>query len=359
MKICITAELLRHTPFTGVENYAYQLIQSLSHASNIPLSVIVGPDIGGLQLPDSIRKIIHRPLKFPGRYSLSAFLAPPKCINSFDIIHCPTVAAPFFFKPRAKVIMTVHDLIPVLYPQWHIQRRKIYFKHFLKYRFRFVDHFIAVSANTKRDLIGCFGIDPQKVSIVHEGIGKQFSHGTGDRDNFILAVGTIEPRKNLKRVIKAFLRAREKYGIANKLLIAGTMGWNCREEMALMRTHRASVKALGYVSDQDLVDLYRKAACLVYPSLYEGFGLPVIEAMACGCPVITSNVSSLPEVAGEAALTVNPYCTDEIAEAIFRVISDRDLHRRLSNAGRRRAGGFTWDRCAGETLNVYKKVMQN
>ena len=308
-------------------------------------------------LGQKVNAIPHKPLEYPGRYSLSAILMPPKCLDDFDIIHCPTVAAPFFFKPNAKVVMTVHDLIPLLFPQWHILRRRLYFKFFLNYRFRFVDQFIAVSAHTKKDLIRCFGISPQKISVVHEGAAEHFSPGNGDKQDYFLAVGTIEPRKNLRRIIKAFLQVREKTNPPHKLLIAGAKGWNCQKDIMLMKQHWPHIEMLGYVPDKNLPELYRRATCLIYPSLYEGFGLPVIEAMACGCPVITSNLSSLPEIAGDAAIQINPYNTDELAGAMIRLAGDQSLQRELANSGLKRSTEFTWDHCARQTLAVYEKAL--
>ena len=358
MKICVTGGLLSNTPFTGVETFTYHLIRALSRIPGNEISVVANPGVDPNLFRENVNLIRHRPMQFPGRYSLSAFLFPPKCIDAFDVVHCPTVAAPFFFKPAAKVVMTVHDLIPILFPQWHILRRRLYFAHFLKYRFRYVDHFIAVSENTKADLTRCFGINREKISVIHNGIGVHFSPGGSRRDDYILAVGTIEPRKNLLRLMQAFVRLKDKYHINHQLVIAGTIGWKCKRELKLIESYPSSIKMLGYVSDQDLVNLYRNAVCMVYPSLYEGFGLPVIEAMACGCPVITSNLSSLPEVAGDAALSINPYNIDEISDAMHRLIADRNLQQRLSASGIQRAGTFSWDRCARETINVYQRMFK-
>ena len=359
MKICITGELLGNRPFTGVENYAYQLIRTLSESTADDLWVLGPPGLDPGLFNPNVNLLVHKPLKYPGRYSLSAVLMPPRCLHEFDIVHCPTVAAPFFFRPRAKVVMTVHDLIPILHPRWHILRRRLYFNCFLRYRIRFVDHLIAVSANTKRDLVRCFNIAPEKISVSYNGVSKHFRPGTGKKKKCILAVGTIEPRKNLRRVIQAFVLLKKKHNLPHKLMIAGAPGWYCQEELKLVEKHRACIELLGYVPDEDLPALYRQAACLVYPSLYEGFGLPVIEAMACGCPVIASDRSSLPEIAGDAALQVNPYDIGELADAILRVAMDASLREKMSALGLKKSAEFSWQRCAERTLQIYDKVLSN
>jgi glycosyltransferase involved in cell wall biosynthesis len=185
-----------------------------------------------------------------------------------------------------------------------------------------------------------------------------FSAANRSKENYLLAVGTIEPRKNLKRVIQAFLvLKRHRKNLADRLLIVGTKGWGYDDTVELMQRHTDSVQFLGYVSDHELQNLYRKAKGLIYPSIYEGFGLPVLEAMASGCPVVTSDRSSLPEIGGDAVLYVNPHDILQIAAAMEKLLTDDGLRRTLAERGLARASRFSWERCAQETVAVYQKIL--
>src|SRR6185436_7930623 len=168
-------------------------------------------------------------------------------------------------------------------------------------------------------------------------------------------VGTIEPRKNLERLLEAFSRACVAAGSGHRLVLAGAQGWGYESVLAKIRTERLedTVTLTGTVARDDLVHLYRGADLFAYPSLYEGFGLPIVEAMACGTPVVTADVASLPEIAGNATLLVDPRDVAALADAIARGIGDSALRGRLRAAGLERARGFTWERCARETLAVY------
>ncbi|MBI4141752.1 glycosyltransferase family 4 protein, partial [Candidatus Woesearchaeota archaeon] len=176
------------------------------------------------------------------------------------------------------------------------------------------------------------------------------------KHQFILFVGTIEPRKNLTRLVEAFLHVKKK-GL--KLVIVGEKGWKNEDFYKMIEELdlKENVLFTGYVPDKDLVQFYRAAEMFVYPSIYEGFGIPVIEAMACGCPVITSNISSLKEIANGAAVLVNPSHTKEIAKAIETVLKNKALQAHLAHIGQLRAQKFTWEKTAKKTLDVYRSVI--
>jgi glycosyltransferase involved in cell wall biosynthesis len=220
---------------------------------------------------------------------------------------------------------------------------------------------IASSHYTAQQIGAHLKVAPQNLSVVY--LGKTVPVELMDRKTvsapFLLTVGTLEPRKNLRATLEAYALLKRRMPGVPPLLVIGRQGWgdvNVRHWIAEHQLEQ-DVRLLGGVSDARLFDLYRTAAALVYPSLQEGFGFPPLEAMACGCPVITANVASLPEVVGEAALLIEPHQPEAIADAVQRVLTDAALADRLRRAGRARAELFSWERCARETLAVYRRVM--
>ncbi len=225
---------------------------------------------------------------------------------------------------------------------------------------------IAVSHTTKRDLVKYLGIPEEKIKVIYEGIDLKTFRPVRERVlpfPYILYVGSEHPRKNLKALLEAFALLKRRDGFEDlKLVKVGAAGGNERD---FRSDTKAIIKELGLESEvfftervpvEKLVRFYSNALCLVLPSLYEGFGFPALEAMACGCPVIVSNRGSLPEIAGDAALVVNPQDPEEIARAILKIAEDEELRRELSERGLRRASLFTWDQAAAETAKVYREV---
>jgi len=181
--------------------------------------------------------------------------------------------------------------------------------------------------------------------------------GIGIDYPYILYLGTLEPRKNVERLIEAFIQLKKKQ-INEKLLISGIKGWDYQsifDKVASLGVEKEIIFS-GFIPNELIPFLYNGASAFVYPSLYEGFGLPVLEAMACGVPVVTSNVSSLPEVAGDAAILINPYSVDELADGIWRILSDEELRNQCIEKGIERAKSFTWERCAMETMKAFNEV---
>lgn len=355
MKIAITVEALKDKHFAGVQQYIYNLIHRLADRVDLDLTLIASSDSPHCLFPGNASLIYHTPALVMGSGLFSAVFSPLRGLSGFDLIHCPTVTAPFFFRPNAKVVMTVHDLVPLLFPEWQTRRRVLYFKYILKHRFRFVDRFIAVSHSTKRDLIQLFHIPENKIDVVHEGVSKQYKPVKTEREEFILAVSTLEPRKNFKRIIEAFVSLRKQEKTRDRLVIVGKEGWLFDDILNVPKEFQDDIIFKGYVAEGELIHLFQTARCFVYPSMYEGFGLPVLEAMACGCPVITGNTSSMPEVAGNAALLVDPYKLEDIEYAICTLTNDPALCASLSAKGIQRASEFSWRRTAHQTLDVYGK----
>lgn len=244
----------------------------------------------------------------------------------------------------------------------------------LRYKFLFprtlktADRIIAVSNSTKRDLINYFNIPEEKIKVILEAADEKFKLLNKEEINevkqkynlnfpFILYVGTLEARKNIPTLIKAFYKIKKK-NIEHKLVIAGKKGWKYKEifETIDKLDLQNDVVFTGYVSDEDLPALYNAADLFVYPSIYEGFGLPPLEAMACGTPVITSNTSSLPEVVGDAGIMVDPCDVDGLTQTMCDVLTNDGLREDMIKKGLERAKMFTWEKCARETLKVYEEV---
>ena len=212
-----------------------------------------------------------------------------------------------------------------------------------------------------------FGVREEKVKVIYEAADEMFDAGVRDEeakklksklgiDKYILSVGTLEPRKNLMSLLQAFADVIPLLPEDIKLVIAGRKGWLYEDILKTIGDIGGKVVVTGYVTKVELRLLYNEAEVFVYPSLYEGFGLPVIEAMACGAPVITSNTSSLPEVAGDAGITVDPCNTGALSEAILEVVKNRKLREELSGKGLQRANLFSWEITAKQTLNVYSEL---
>ncbi len=272
---------------------------------------------------------------------------------------------------RTRTLLTVHDLSFVRVPDAASPRLKAYLDAVVPASVARADHVLADSSATKTDLIELYGTAADKITVLYSGVDAHFKpvdataiakvrekYGLADT-RYILSVGTLQPRKNYSRVIQALARVRGT-GADLHFAIAGGAGWlEAEMQRTIARTGlERFVHLLGFVEDGDLPALYGGARALLMPSLYEGFGLPVLEAMACGTPVITSDVSSLPEVAGEAALLVDPYDVAALAKAIERVENDSTLRTRLISAGSQQAGRFTWEKSARQLKRVYDRLLE-
>ena len=267
------------------------------------------------------------------------------------------------FPPRkARLTATVHDMTCWLMPEMHPLanlRAERSFAEILKRS----DAVIAVSESTKCDAVRVLGLDPHKVEAIHSGISSAFFNVAAERRDavrtryglarpFVLFVGTIEPRKNIDVLVDAYASLTPSVREEFELVLAGPTGWARPETLARLREARY----LGYIAEEDLAPLTAAAAVFVYPSLYEGFGFPVAQAMAAGVPVVTSNNSSLPEVAGDAALLVDPRSTTELRDGLARLLLSPDLRKEMATRGRARAQELTWERCATRSLRFFERV---
>ena len=270
-----------------------------------------------------------------------------------------------------KKIITVHDLSFLRYPQFFSGRKNLWHKALgVKKALKEADLIIAVSENTKNDIIGLAGVRTDKVKVIYSGNNvarKEWPEAEindclqkfGISGRFVLYVGNIEPRKNIAGLIEAYDRLREKTdGVS--LVLAGAPGWKNKKIYDRWRQspHQADIKFIGYINEAEKETLYSKASVFAYPSFYEGFGFPPLEAMTYGVPVVCSNVSSLPEIVGEAGLMVNPDKPEEIAEAMEMALNDDELRSRLITAGPERARNFSWDKAAHEYLDSFKEIYE-
>jgi len=290
--------------------------------------------------------------------------------GAVDLFHATDFVLPPTL-PRARALLTVHDLSFVRVPEAASPPLRAYLETVVPRSVAAADHILADSKATKADLIDLYATPEEKITVLYSGVnrrvkrvedGKKLAstrakHGLAGID-YILSVGTVQPRKNYGRVIEALARLR---GASHDLhyVIAGGSGWLEDEMLRTIDNHgmKEYVHLLGYVEDRELPALYTGARMVAMASLYEGFGLPILEAMACGAPVIASNVSSLPEVAGQAALLVDPYDCDAILEAILKLETDAECRSKLIAAGYEQASRFSWERAAKQLKSIYDRML--
>jgi len=285
-----------------------------------------------------------------------------------DVFHEPSFIPPVFKK--CPTVITVHDIAYEYVPFCYTRRNRLYLRTLLARSLKQSDAVIAVSESTKDSLLENFQVSPDKIQVTHEGVDEIFRPLRDEereekvkqiykiKRDFILTVSLISPRKNMVRLIKAFKLLRDNRKIDVQLVIVGEKGWLYEEVFKEVRASglEKEVVFCGYVPREHLVCLYNAASVFAYPSLYEGFGLSVLEAFACGCPVVTSNVSSLPEVAGDAALLVDPKNIEELYSAVDRVITEDSLRKELIGRGMLQVRKFSWRKAAEKTLAIYTKI---
>lgn len=284
-------------------------------------------------------------------------------IGKCDIFHASNWTTP---KTQAKLVTTVHDLTPILFPDSFPKNIIANFKNNLRLIEKNADLILTDCETTRKDLLARIRVRQDKVKTVYLASADHFNPVRDKQkiekvkskykifDDYILSVSTQEPRKNIKSLIKAFLNLKDN---KHQLVLAGKYGWG-EEVQFLTEKKDLPVVAAGFVIDEDLPALYSGAKAFVYPSLYEGFGLPVLEAMQSGCPVITSNCSSLAEIAGNGALLIDPKNEESIEKGLKRVLEDSNLRRELSEKGLVQAGKFSWEKTARKTLTAYRKAFE-
>lgn len=343
---------------TGVSVYTQNLIENLHKIDKKNEYLLFG---GSLRQKEKLKKFGAKVFSFPPTladfvwnrlhlFPIENFLGAIDVLHSSDWTQPPTKAAK---------VTTIHDFGFLKYPEVAHPKIKAVMERRFKWIKKEVDLIIAVSQATKKDIMEILNIPEEKIRVIYEAVSEDVNQVKdqkiiekvkkkyGLKGNYLLSVATLEPRKNLKRIIQAFALLKTKN---LKLVVAGKQGWGDFKNLS-----STNVIFTGYVSHEDKQALYSGATCFVFPSLYEGFGLPILEAMKCGCPVVTSNISSMPEVAGKAGILVDPLNVKNIAEGINQAIKDK---KELINKGFEQVKKFSWEKTARETLKIYQESLE-
>jgi len=401
MRIAIIADSIEIGP-TSSGVYTENLIKELLKRKdrNVEITLIHG-ERNNRRMPNDSKEII---IPFPNskRYNFlparilfflikqfQIFVRSYKILKvcereNFDVVHIPHLgrSAPsiLFLKIKSKLVVTNHGMAQLVLPAKIVWGKSFsffrffYFIEFLKWKYCFRNKFakmITVSNSTKLELIKGLGVSECKIRVIYHGIDHDSFKPIEDKEamrnelfrkyginyNFLLHVSVYQPKKNIERIINAFKRAIENKESKERLILIGSMPDSVKNLIEKYKLEKQII-LLGFIDNRELPKFFNEAKAFIFPSLSESFGLPILEAMACGCPVITSNISCLPEIAGKAAILVNPYNTEELAEAIYRVLGDDELRNELKEKGLKRAAQFSWGKCAKEHLEIYREVSE-
>lgn len=370
MRIAIDVREYSHTP-AGIGNYCAGLVSALARLPAEEEFVLYGHS---LFPAEAVGKSFRHRLVGDGwrrgwRRTVWENLALPFDLlrQRVDVFHATSHIVPPPWHGGA-LVFTVHDMTNFLFPDWYPARNNAYRSRMIRRGVRYARAIVAVSRSTADDIARLFPNAQSKVKVVHEGVSPIFSPTSppsppplpsGCEGRFLLFVGTLSPRKNVARLLEAFHRfTREPRNADIHLVLAGMRGWKCddvtvsSQELGL----EDRVRHVGFTSQEQLAEMYRQALLVCLPSLYEGFGLPVLEAMASGTPVLASNRSSLPEIVADTSSLVDPENVEEIADRMDSLVNDRSLRERLVREGLQRAMDFTWEWAARETLEVYREA---
>lgn len=391
MKIAIDCSLVPG-PRGGIGQYSYSLVHALSRIDTVnryslyllfpAVNHILHPEYKKAELPETANfKVIYKTI--PVHFQLLRLLWFPGMPGSLreymlggldaDVVHSHSYCVPRFRDRRKRLVVTVYDVSVLTHPECHTRANRAFCLRGIKDAVRYADSIIAISEHTKEDLMKYFDAPAELVTVTRLAAGPGYREVKapevlraardkyGLPENYILFVGSLEPRKNVRTLLKAYSSLPERFKREFCLVIAGGRGWLNSDIPGVVKDLNISerVRFAGYIDKDDIAAVYSQAAVFAYPSLYEGFGLPILEAMSCGTPVVTSDASSMPEVAGDAAILVSPTDADGIAAALERVLESAEVREEMREKGLKRAAGFSWEKCAGETLDVYRKVVES
>jgi alpha-1,3-rhamnosyl/mannosyltransferase len=363
---------------TGIGEYTLRLIEALLEQQDVtelyghsrigPRRLLAPPGVRGQPGGEQPKPLVKTTLRRARR--LTDMLVKRAVLQRMSdvVYHEPNYLPAAFDGPT---VVTVHDLSHIHYAACHPKARVMALERLLPRALNRASAVIAVSQCMADEICQQYGLPPDRVHVVHHGVDPMFclqspaaiapvlaSYGLRAGE-YLLSIATLEPRKNLQRLIDAYMALPVRRRQRLPLVLAGAPGWRNRalRERIDRLVCAGELRYLGYIPGEHRPALYAGARAFAYPALYEGFGLPPLEAMACGTPVLTSDCSAMPEVAGEAALTVNPRDVEAIREALQRLCEDDILRQQLGTAGHARAAGFTWARCAKRTAAVYEKAV--
>lgn len=365
------------SPLTGVGQYTYRLITQLQQLLpqkpwlfygtvwDQEIRTVASP--GARELNNAIKRMLPHP-HLVTRFLKQTRFSSGVHQHKINLYHEPAYLAYRFAGPS---VVTVHDLSWIRHPETHPAARLREMNRFMPKVIKHATHIMVDSDFVRNEVMSYYGVPGDRVTTVLLGVAPEFQPLDANEcspllaqfglqpGQYLLTVGTLEPRKNLSSVIAAFSQLPDGIRQRFPLVIAGMNGWGMERFSSSLRhmISNGEVRLLGYVAQSELPAVYSGARLFVYPSLYEGFGLPPLEAMACGVPVIASRRASLPEVIGDAGLLVEPLDVDTIAQQMHALIEDVELHALLSQSGHKRAQGFTWSKFAYETMAVYRKIV--
>ncbi len=351
----------------GVHQYIYHLLRHLAQKNaGLRYTALLGegnlPSDAAIPIQRS-----HWPTDRPFARILWEQLVQPQVLRQIeaDVLHAPVFVGPIF--APCPMVVTIHDLSFIRFPELFRTANRLYLTVMTRLSARRARRLIAVSAHAASESAELLGVSRERINVIYHGVDPRFRPLPDEAidafrqkqsipERFVLFVGTLEPRKNLSRLVEAFARIQDQQ---TRLILVGGRGWLYDDLFADVETLglEERVTFTGYVPNEDLPLWYNAATVLAYPSLYEGFGLPVLEAQACGTPVLTSNVSSLPEAAGDAGMLVDPYHVEAIAEGLNALLTDEVQRQTLREAGLAHARGYTWAHTARETADVYRRAV--
>jgi len=361
-------------PLSGISRYTLELTRALAALpGGHEVLLLAAGSTGALTEGNNLRSVpLFGCSRLPGLVTLGNVLIPWKARRlQVDIVHDPTGVTPFLFGAGgARTVVTLHDVFAWSCPGHSTLLDTLIYRYWLPRVLPKTDAVITISEASRLDILHYLKVNPSKVHIVPRWVHAALKPSSEAEvaalkaryrlpERYMLFLGSVEKRKNLHGLLGAYARLQHT-GAYIPLVITGLKPrkYPALAQMLQQLNEPASVIFTGYVPDEDLPAIYCGADLFVFPSLYEGFGLPPLEAMACGTPVVCSNTSSLPEVVGDAAITVDPYDVEALADAMHRVLSDAALREELRAKGLARAKMFTWEKAARETLAVYEKVLQ-
>lgn len=372
MRIAIDAHMVGGRE-SGNETYTLNLIKALGELSeeNRYYLYTPRPDVLGARLHTPSQNLSITRVGPPNPFLRIPISMPLACRRlGAQLLHVNYIAPPLCPCPT---VITIHDISFEFFPHFFSPRDYLVLSRLVPYSARRAAKVITVSENSKRDIVRCYRIPKERIAVTYEGADDSFRPLQDEErleavkrkyeivGSFILTLGNLEPRKNLGRLVEAYGALRKGGRIEHKLVIVGRARWRESELHSVVRGRGlvGEVIFTGYIPQEDLPLLYNAADLFLFPSLYEGFGLPPLEAMACGTPVIASNSSSLPEVVGDGGLLVDPHDTSAIAQAIDDLLTKPALRLELSARGLKRAALFSWHKMAQETLEIYREVCRS
>jgi glycosyltransferase involved in cell wall biosynthesis len=345
MKILVDGRVLSSNRLTGVGIYTKELIDSFTKLG-------INYD---LYIPHYKGKLV--------RHFLEHTLLPVRS-SKYDILFCPGNIAPIWKPKKVKLITTIHDLTFLKYPSYYSKTFQLYYALVIPRVAKLSDKILTSSESERKSIIEVFPFAKDKVEVVSCGVSEIFLRNGEVKnylksDRYVLYVGSLKPSKNIKGLLEVFIRVLDK--IPHNLYIIGEtqniFSKKLGDKHLIREIPPNRIKFFGYVEDNHLSRLYKNADCLIFPSFYEGFGIPLLEAMASGCPIVASNTSSIPEVVGDAAIMVNPLDYNEMATQVVRVVTDKELRTSLIKKGKERAKHFSWENSAKKIYKIFEELL--